>query len=311
MHQLKQFEKLFQTQPEVILIDAHPQYQSSILGRELAEKWNAEYISIQHHKAHFASVLGEHDLFDSKEKILGLVWDGTGFGEDNMIWGGESFTYQNHEMERLIHFEYYDWLAADKMAKEPRLSFLSILPNAEKEIARKKFSETEWKVYLKMLENNPLKTSSVGRLFDAVASLLGIIDVTSYEGEAAMLLENQARMYVGNDEVDFLAGVVFENIPTKTIIQNIHQAMVDGFSIPRIANSFIHTLARVIFNIAKQHNFSCIACSGGVFQNAVLIEKLIKLAENSGIKLKFNRILSSNDENISFGQLSYYQHIKK
>ena len=306
-----QFEKLFQTQPEVILIDAHPQYQSSILGRELAEKWNAEYISIQHHKAHFASVLGEHDLFDSKEKILGLVWDGTGFGEDNMIWGGESFTYQNHEMERLIHFEYYDWLAADKMAKEPRLSFLSILPNAEKEIARKKFSETEWKVYLKMLENNPLKTSSVGRLFDAVASLLGIIDVTSYEGEAAMLLENQARMYVGNDEVDFLAGVVFENIPTKTIIQNIHQAMVDGFSIPRIANSFIHTLARVIFNIAKQHNFSCIACSGGVFQNAVLIEKLIKLAENSGIKLKFNRILSSNDENISFGQLSYYQHIKK
>ncbi|HAS59760.1 MAG TPA: hypothetical protein DCS64_14990 [Algoriphagus sp.] len=186
-----------------------------------------------------------------------------------------------------------------------------MLPDGEKQIAEKKFSKTEWKVYLKMLENNPLKTSSVGRLFDGVASLLGIIDVTSYEGEAAMLLENQAKKYVGNNEVDFLEGVVFENIPTKTIIQNIHQAMVDGFSIPRLAHSFIHTLALVIFKIAAQHNFSIIACSGGVFQNSILVEKLIKLGGDSKINIKFNRILSSNDENISFGQFSYYQHIKK
>ena len=228
-----------------------------------------------------------------------------------MIWGGEFFSYQNHAVERLSHFEYYDWLAADKMAKEPRLSLLSLLPDGEKERAKNKFSDTEWKVYSKMLENNPLKTSSVGRLFDAVASLLGIIDITSYEGEAAMLLENEARMYIGNDCLNFLAGVAFQNIPTKTIIQNIHQAMVNGFSIPQIAKSFIHTLALVIFKIAKQNNFSHIACSGGVFQNSVLIQKLIKLAENSKTNLKFNRILPSNDENISFGQLSYYQHIKK
>ena len=308
---LNQFIELFQTQPEVVLIDSHSQYQSSILGGELAESWNSELISIQHHKAHFASVLSEHDLFDCKEKILGVMWDGTGFGEDRAIWGGEFFSYEIYKMNRLTHFEYVDWIAANKMAKEPRLSLLSMLPDGEKKVAKEKFSETEWKVYLKMLENNTLKTSSVGRLFDAVASLLGIIDNNSYEGEAAMLLENQARMYVGNDYVDFLEGVVFKNIPTKTIIQNINQAVVNGFSIPKIANSFIHTLALVIFKIAKQHNFSCIACSGGVFQNSVLVEKLIKLAENSKINLKFNRILSSNDENISFGQLSYYQHIKK
>ncbi|QYH37893.1 carbamoyltransferase HypF [Algoriphagus sp. NBT04N3] len=308
---LKQFIELFQTPPNVVLVDEHPQYQSSILGRELAETWSAELVSVQHHKAHLASVLGEHGLFASEEKILGVVWDGTGLGEDEMIWGGEFFTYQNRAMERFLYFEYYDWLAADKMAKEPRLSLLSMLPDGEKQIAEKKFSKTEWKVYLKMLENNPLKTSSVGRLFDGVASLLGIIDVTSYEGEAAMLLENQAKKYVGNNEVDFLEGVVFENIPTKTIIQNIHQAMVDGFSIPRLAHSFIHTLALVIFKIAAQHNFSIIACSGGVFQNSILVEKLIKLGGDSKINIKFNRILSSNDENISFGQFSYYQHIKK
>ena len=81
--------------------------------------------------------------------------------------------------------------------------------------------------------------------------------------------------------------------------------------VSRLAHSFIHTLALVIFKIATHHNFSIIACSGGVFQNSLLVKKLIKLGEHSKIDIKFNRILSSNDENISFGQLSYYQHIKK
>lgn len=307
---LNQFIKLFKTTPEVILIDAHPHYQSGVLGKELEERWNAKLVSIQHHKAHFASVLGEHDVFTTNGKILGVVWDGTGFGEDNMIWGGEFFIYKNHQMERLVHFEYFDWLASDKMAKEPRLSLLSLLPDGEKEIGQDKFSKTEWNVYLKKLENNPLKTSSVGRLFDAVASLLNIVDVTSYEGEAAMLLENQASNYVGSNYIDFLEGVDFKNIPSKIIVKNIHQAIRNGLSVPQIANSFMYTLALVIFKIARQHRFSYITCSGGVFQNSVLVEKLIELAEKSNIIIKFNRILSSNDENISFGQLAYYKYIK-
>ena len=304
------YEQLFETQPEVILIDSHPQYQSSILGIELAEKNNVKLVSIQHQKAHFASVLGEHDLFKSKEKILGIVWDGTGFGEDQAIWGGEFFNYEKHKMKRLSHFEYVDWIAADKMAKEPRLSLLSMLSDSERETVKHKFSETEWKIYNKMLEGNDLKTSSVGRLFDAVASLLQIIDKTSYEGEAAMLLENQARSYQGDVFADFLADLEYENIPTKRLIAALQKAKNEGVSVPQIASSFIHTLALVILKIAKQHDYVTIACSGGVFQNSVLFEKLSQLSQKRGIKLKFNRILSSNDENISFGQLCYYQHIK-
>ncbi len=307
---ITQYTTLFSTQPEVILIDSHLQYQSSILGRELAEKWNKKLVTIQHHKSHFASVLGEHNLFKSDEKILGIVWDGTGLGDDNTIWGGEFFTFENQKIERLTHFEYVDWIAADKMAKEPRLSLLSIFPVSERELIKPKFSETEWKIYNKMLENNSLKTSSVGRLFDAVASLLDIIDKTSYEGEAAMLLENTARNYKGIDFINFLAGVDYKHVPTKTLILSIQKAKREGISISRISSSFIHTLALIILKIAKQNEYKIIACSGGVFQNSILVEKLSQLSKKQGIKSKFNRILSSNDENISFGQLCYYHHIK-
>jgi len=307
---IAQFEELFQTKAQTILIDNHPQYQSSILGRELSEKSNANLISIQHHKAHFASVLGEHQLFESEEKILGVVWDGTGFGEDQAIWGGEFFNYENHKMERLTHFEYVDWIAADKMAKEPRLSLLSVLPEVEKNKVKSKFSETEWNNYNKLLANNSLKTSSVGRLFDAVASLLEIIDKTSYEGEAAMLLENEARKYKEDDCIDFLENVEFETIPTKVLIENILRAQIKGISTEKIASSFINTLARIIIKVATKNNYQNIACSGGVFQNSILVQKLSQLSKKQSIKLKINRILSSNDENISFGQLCYYQHIK-
>jgi hydrogenase maturation protein HypF len=276
---ITKYTALFETEPEVVLVDFHPQYQSNIIGSQLATNWNAKLVSIQHHKAHFASVLGEHNLFESEEKILGVVWDGTGFGEDNSIWGGEFFSYHKNEMERLTHFEYVDWIAADKMAKEPRLSLLSVLPETDRHIAKGKFSESEWKIYNKMLEKNSLKTSSVGRLFDAVASLLLNIDSTSYEGEAAMLLENEASNYQDESYINFLSGNAYQVIPTKTIIKGIHKAIEQGLPTAQIANSFIHTLSLVIINMANQNNYNYVVCSGGVFQNAILVKKLLEMAE--------------------------------
>ena len=90
---------IFNQKPDAILIDAHPAYQSSLFGKELAERLESKFFEIQHHKAHFASVLGEHKLFDLKEKVLGVVWDGTGYGEDGNIWGGEFFIYGDCKIE--------------------------------------------------------------------------------------------------------------------------------------------------------------------------------------------------------------------
>jgi len=307
---INDYRSLFDTTLQTILIDAHSQYQSSILGNELANNFQTELVSIQHHKAHFASILGEYNLFNSEEKILGVIWDGTGLGDDNQIWGGEFFTYQNSTINRLTHFEYFDWIANDKMAKEPRLSLLSLLDEDDREHIQSKFSSTEWSVYNKILSKNTLKTSSVGRLFDAVASLLDITDKNSYEAEAGLLIENLAREYKESHYVDFLIGINFAQVPTKIIIRKILDSLDANFSKQKIAASFIYTLAKIIMRIADKENIRTIACSGGVFQNSVLIQMLSKMAENHQKEFKINRKLSANDENISFGQLRYYQHCK-
>ena len=307
---IEAYENLFEKKADVILVDKHPQYQSSIFGKEMAAELEAEIHSFQHHKAHFASVLGEHDLFDTSEKVLGVIWDGTGLGDDGAIWGGEFFSYNRGSIDRFAHFEYSNWIAGDKMAKEPRLSLLCYLPEDLRENYCSKFSEMEWKIYEKSLSSNALKTSSVGRLFDAVASMLGLIDVASYEGEAAMLLEAVAEEYQGNEFIDFLADTVSEPIPTKIILRNVHQARSTGIPKDRISNSFIHTLALLIVKFADRKDFRRIACSGGVFQNAVLSKKLIELTSRSKMELFLNRFLSCNDENISFGQLCCHQYLK-
>lgn len=307
---IKNYIALFETTPVVLLMDSHPQYQSSILARELALDFNAEILEIQHHKAHFASVLAEHNLFDAtSEKILGVVWDGTGYGEDGAIWGGEFFTYDTTEIVRVSHFEYFNWIAGEKMAREPRLSLLSLTTEENKNQIRDKFDDQEWNIYNILLKKNALKTSSVGRLFDAVASALNIVDVTTYEGEAAMRLETLATSYNRTDLIDFLERTTYENIPTKTLLSNVRISIEAKISEEKIAASFIYSLAKCIVKMAQKQECKIITFSGGVFQNVFLVNQLQSLTVNSEIKLKFNRNLSGNDENIALGQLAYYSNI--
>jgi len=103
------FIDLFQQNPTVLLVDKHPTYQSTLYGNLLAKENEIELFKVQHHKAHFASVLGEHGLFEDEEAVLGVIWDGTGYGDDGQIWGGEFFKYQVKNINRISHFSYIDW----------------------------------------------------------------------------------------------------------------------------------------------------------------------------------------------------------
>ena len=301
------FINLFEQTPSVVLVDQHPLYQSSLFGKELAQKYNAKLIEIQHHKSHFAAILGEYNLFD--KKLLGVIFDGTGYGEDTNIWGGEFFKYELNTIERINHLTYFDWLLGDKMAKEPRLSLLSLASEEMYPFLKTKFTENELKIYQSLLKSNQLKTSSVGRLFDAVASLLNITDFNSYEGEAAILLENTVIDYNLKTCKSYLDENSIE-IDPKEILNNLLIDFQNGTSIENCISNFLYTLANAILKVAKLNNFEHVACSGGVFQNTIVIDMLVELAQNK-IKLYFHKAVSPNDENCSFGQIVYYLNITK
>jgi len=304
------FRRIFQEDPDCILIDKHPAYLSTQYGEELSAEIMVPVHRIQHHMAHFASVLGEHDLFEQDDPILGVIWDGTGYGDDKQIWGGEFFTYQTGTIHRSGHFEYFDWLAGDKMSKESRLSLYSLNKDQHASFLGDKFSAEERNIYASIKDSNKLQTSSVGRLFDALASLLDFCDVNSYEGEGAILLENAIQDY----NPEFLKVYIVPNedgiISTHLLWEKLYMDFLEGVDKQKIILNFLFTLANVIIEVAKMKGFRRIALSGGVFQNTVLIDMVKELAEKR-FELFFNKELSPNDENISYGQLMYYMNCIK
>ncbi|NNE77020.1 MAG: carbamoyltransferase HypF [Pricia sp.] len=312
------FIKLLNCRPEIILVDKHPNYYSTEYGKQLADIYGAKLVYIQHHFAHFAGVLSEHALLTKPEKVLGVIWDGTGYGNDGNSWGGEFLTYQNKKFNRLAHLEYVTSLLGDKMANEPRLSALAHSKGQEGalNLLKNKFSTQEWELYQKILENGTdLKTSSMGRLFDAVACLLGIMDVQSYEGEAALRLETMAQTYFNTNEgvldsenhsqISYLDGM-----STTPIIEGVVSDLNNSTTKNEIAFKFHYSLVKMVEKIAFTNNIEKIAFSGGVFQNGLLVDlMMIHLEDN--FKLYFHQEVSPNDENIALGQLAYYQTIER
>ena len=298
------FTRLFDAPPATVLVDGHPGYQSTLHGRALAQAAGVPCVGIQHHKAHFASVLGENGLLECSEPVLGVVWDGTGYGDDGHIWGGEFFAFRNGQMTREAHLEYFDWLAGDKMALEPRLSLLS-LAGSDWEEVRGKFSPQEWRVYQALKAAGRLKTSSVGRLFDAVASLLGLCDRNTFEGEAAMLLEAHCGSGKDSPRKSYARLTPSGHLPTYALLSQIRTEFAKGVAVPDIIRNFMFTLAQLVFEKARAGGFTKIAFSGGVFQNACLSDMLHETGAGN-FELYFHRELSPNDENIAYGQLMYY-----
>lgn len=306
--------KLYEAKPDVVIADMHPNYFSHKYAIELAEKFGADLKFVQHHEAHFSAVLAENNLLHSTEPVLGVIWDGTGLGDDGNIWGGEFFKYENNEMLRCYHFDYFPAIAGDKLALEPRIAALCASSDAwpQSDGLKEKFTEAEWNNYQSLINTTTLFTSSVGRIFDAVASLLDVCDKQTYEGEAAMYLQALAEEYVEKngfvmDESYFKEGSHYYRIPTATLMQGIISDIEKGKSKNYIAARFHYSLVRLIDIVARNLNVERLCFSGGVFQNALLTDWIQK-EYSYKYQLYFHRHLSPNDENISFGQLVYYDN---
>ncbi|HYK46028.1 MAG TPA: carbamoyltransferase HypF, partial [Parafilimonas sp.] len=292
-HTFEHFQQLLKARPEIILADLHPDYPSTRFAEEYAERWKAPLKRIQHHEAHFAAILGEHNLFPNRDKILGVIWDGTGLGTDGNIWGGEFFIYENGTMRRAYHLESFPNVAGDKMANEPRLAASAIFNGVEAAdtILSEKFSKQESEYYAKVIGHEHLRNTSAGRYFDAVASVLGLVDINSYEGEAALMLEQSAYNYFCNDQLMnahyFTDEISSPSIPMKNVKQRIIEDIVAGRNIGEISAAFHNTLAMIISKVAIKERVRKVAFSGGVFQNALLVD-LVNLQLSKSFELYFH-----------------------
>lgn len=309
---IKNYQHFFNFSPQKIVCDQHPDYENNkVITSFISKDKTIETIKIQHHEAHFSAILGEKNLW-KKSKVLGVVWDGSGFGSETEILGGEFFEYNHNQITRIGQLEYFSWILGDQMAKNPKMAALSISRNNS--YFHSFFNKNELKIYSKNIKNSTLKTSSIGRLIDAVAFTLGFKDIVLFEGEAAMYLENLAQRAFNKSNLklkDYLKDEKITTIiPAKKLLLQIVKAVKNTIDPEIIAINFHFTLMKCIEKVAYYSKSKEIAFSGGVFQNSVLIDLIIDHLKPK-YKLHFHEMLSPNDENISFGQLNHYLHLKK
>ncbi len=310
---INDFEKLYEVKSNYIASDLHPDYIST----KFAKTKNKNLTQVQHHTAHIAACVAENQIDD---EVLGVSWDGTGYGTDGNIWGGEFFTYNKKEIKRVAHFRYFPLPGGESSIKEPRRSALGLLyeiygnelfiHELKLELLRF-FNQQEISILKQALQrkiNTPL-TSSVGRIFDAVASLLNINQKMSFEGQAAMMLEfntieNVDEVYPYDCVEDELLIIDYK----KTFI-SIIEDLKNNIDVKIIATKFHNTMAEIICDAAKYFKIEKVVLSGGVFQNAYLLERTVIKLKQYGFKPYWHQRIPTNDGGISVGQIVIAQNI--
>ncbi|MBV9243036.1 MAG: carbamoyltransferase HypF [Acidobacteria bacterium] len=243
--------------------------------------------------------------------VLGIAWDGTGYGTDGTIWGGEFLTINETSFERVAHLRPFRLPGGEKAVREPRRTALGLLYEVlgEKVFERRdlfpvvSFSEAEVATIKKMLANsiNAPVTSSAGRLFDAVASILGLRECVAFEGQAAMELEFHAAEAVsGNYDFDLIDDVLDWEPMLRQLISDIDS----GGRPAAISAKFHNTLVEMMVAVAKKVDLERVALSGGCFQNRYLLEHAVERLTADGFRVYWHQRIPTNDGGISLGQIA-------
>ncbi len=307
------FEKLFRIEPQVIAYDLHPNYLATRYALERAERENIRAFGVQHHHAHIAACMAENNL-DGARPVIGVAFDGTGYGDDGAIWGGEFLIADYAHYQRAAHLAYVPLPGGDKATREPWRIALAYLQRAGVEWSDdlapvRAANEHARHILLQQIERNinaPL-TSSMGRLFDAVASLAGIRQSVNYEAQAAIELE---ALSDGNERGAY--EVEIENrkskieIDTAPLIRAIVADVRANVSIPIIAARFHNSIALMTRNVCcelrGEFGLNEIALSGGVWQNMTLLQKTLALLGDENFVVYLHRLVPANDGGIALGQ---------
>jgi len=299
---------LYDFQPSKITCDRHPDYYSSQYAQQLATEKQLPLTPVQHHLAHILAGMAEHRL---TPPVLGIAWDGTGYGLDRSIWGGEFILVTPETWQRVAHWRTFRLPGGEKAIKEPRRSALGLLyeMDGESAITGFDFSPQELTILRSMLKQgvNTPRTSSVGRLFDAIAALVGLSPTVSFEGEAAMALEFAIN---GNPTEQ---AYPFQLIPGRgkqpdcldwdPLVRAILKDVQAKRPLSLIAAQFHNTLIAAISAIAHRINTPTIVLTGGCFQNQYLLEKAVQTTRAENLQPYWCQTLPPNDGGIAFGQV--------
>jgi len=309
---LEHFRSIFRCEPSRVVCDMHPGYLSTRWAEEFSEANGIPIMKVQHHHAHVASLAAEHGL-DPAETVIGVAYDGTGYGTDRTIWGGEVLVASSKSFRRAAHLRYVPMPGGDAAIKKPYrmalahlaaadIDWESDLPcvaaavNGEIPVLRKQIAT----------RFNSVDTSSMGRLFDAVASILGICHFASYEGQAAIELEmavssTDAEAY----RFDLSQGdeIVMDPAPVlRAIVSDFRHNIPPGTISGRFHASVANCIAEICSLIKPEAGTDTVALTGGVFQNVRLLELAKRKLNECGFKVITHHLVPPNDGGLSLGQ---------
>lgn len=305
---ISDFQRLYESPASRVAGDAHPDY----LSTKFAQAAGLPFTPVQHHVAHVLSCMAENEI---APPALGVAWDGTGYGLDGTVWGGEFFQIRTEGAQRVAHFRQFRLPGGEQAVKEPRRCALGLLFAAFGDRAFDRpdiaslaaFSSAELAVLRKMLTQNlssPL-TSSVGRLFDAMASLMNVRQRAGFEGQAAMELE-----FLLNDLADQGAyNLTLDETSLPIVLDwwpGLESALVDlgsGVSLDAISARFHNMLVESIVAVAHRAGLERVVLSGGCFQNRYLTEQVVRRLSEEGFRPYWHQRIPPNDGGICLGQV--------
>jgi hydrogenase maturation protein HypF len=306
---VEHFERLFRVKPVAIACDMHPNYLSTRYAHERAEQENLQIFGIQHHHAHIAACMAEHGL-DGSHPVIGLSFDGTGYGEDEAIWGGEVFVADYKSYQRKYHLEYFPLPGGDAAIRKPARTALALLWSLGLEWDERLAPVAEFcaedqvrlRVQLEKKINTPM-TSSIGRLFDAVSALAGVRQIVNYEAQAAIEFEALADETEG---ASYSFEVSQSKVQARDAVEALIKDVTAGVPVSKISARFHNGLAEmtqdVCSKIKLETGINEVALSGGVWQNITLLRRTLSLLEADGFIVYIHHQVPTNDGGLSLGQ---------
>ncbi len=314
--------RLFRIEPEIIACDKHPMYLSSQWAKEtgrLAFPKVVQVVEVQHHHAHIASVMAENGL-DGSEKVIGFAFDGTGYGDDGAIWGGEVLLADYAGFERLAHLEYLPLPGGDASIKKPYRAALSYLWSAGVEWDERlkcvaACSDGERQILRTQIERkfNTVPTSSMGRLFDVVAAIAGVRQTITYEAQGAIELEAlidkrivESYNFEFPQETDEFVSIAPFEIGVSGLISEVAGDVLCKVPIAEISAKFHNAVVELIIKISlyfrERDGLNKVALSGGCFQNVALLQNTTARLRTEGFEVFTHRLVPPNDGGLALGQ---------